>query len=137
MAYRHKVQYYETDKMGFTHHANYIKWMEEARVDYLARIGFGYDKVEESGIMSPVLSVECEYKHSTTFPDEVEIEVRVQEIKGVKFVLAYEMVKVSDGNVCCIGRTKHCFIDASGKIVNIKKVNPELYALLERTAENS
>ena len=38
MAYRHKVQYYETDKMGFTHHANYIKWMEEARVDYLARI---------------------------------------------------------------------------------------------------
>ncbi len=137
MAYRHKVQYYETDKMGFTHHANYIKWMEEARVDYLARIGFGYDKVEESGIMSPVLSVECEYKHSTTFPDEVDIEVRVQEIKGVKFVLAYEMVKVADGTVCCTGRTKHCFIDASGKIVNIKKVNPELYALLERTAENS
>ena len=137
MAYRHKVQYYETDKMGFTHHANYIKWMEEARIDYLARIGFGYDKVEESGIMSPVLSVECEYKHSTTFPDEVEIEVRVQEIKGVKFVLAYEMVKVSDGTVCCIGRTKHCFIDGSGKIVNIKKANPELYALLEGTAENS
>ena len=31
--YRHIVQYYETDKMGITHHSNYIRWMEEARID--------------------------------------------------------------------------------------------------------
>ena len=33
--YRHIVQYYETDKMGITHHSNYIRWMEEARIDFL------------------------------------------------------------------------------------------------------
>ena len=37
--YRHKVQYYETDRMGVTHHSNYIRWMEEARVDLLEQIG--------------------------------------------------------------------------------------------------
>ena len=36
--YNHTVQYYETDKMGITHHSNYIRWMEEARVDFLKQI---------------------------------------------------------------------------------------------------
>ena len=44
--YTHKVNYYETDKMGITHHSNYIRWMEEARIDFLESIGFGYDKLE-------------------------------------------------------------------------------------------
>lgn len=30
--YCHSVKYYETDRMGFTHHSNYVRWMEEARV---------------------------------------------------------------------------------------------------------
>ena len=40
--YIHKVQYYETDKMGLTHHSNYIRWMEEARVAWLEELGFGF-----------------------------------------------------------------------------------------------
>lgn len=51
MAYAHKVQYYETDRMGVTHHSNYIRWMEEARVDFLAQIGWDYAKLEEAGII--------------------------------------------------------------------------------------
>ena len=40
--YQHYVQYYETDKMGVTHHSNYIRFMEEARVDFFKNIGFDY-----------------------------------------------------------------------------------------------
>ena len=40
--YIHKVQYYETDMMGITHHANYIHWMEEARIDFMDQLGFPY-----------------------------------------------------------------------------------------------
>ena len=69
--YVHKVQYYETDRMGITHHSNYIRWMEEARVDYLDQIGFGYDRLEELGVMSPVIGINAEYKESTRFNDEV------------------------------------------------------------------
>jgi acyl-CoA thioester hydrolase len=36
--YSHKVQYYETDKMGITHHSNYVRWMEEARIYFLDKI---------------------------------------------------------------------------------------------------
>ena len=51
--YRHIVQYYETDKMGITHHSNYIRWMEEARIDFLSQIGWSYAKLEEEGIIFP------------------------------------------------------------------------------------
>ena len=53
--YKHKVQYYETDKMGITHHSNYIRWMEEARIDFLSRIGWDYKSMEDSGIISDAL----------------------------------------------------------------------------------
>ena len=33
--YEHKAQYYETDQMGIIHHANYLHWFEEARIDRL------------------------------------------------------------------------------------------------------
>ncbi len=46
MDYMHTVQYYETDKMGITHHSNYIRWMEEARIGFLSQIGWDYLRIE-------------------------------------------------------------------------------------------
>jgi len=40
LPYIRKAQFYETDQMGVIHHANYIHWFEEARVDFLEQIGF-------------------------------------------------------------------------------------------------
>ena len=42
--YEHKAQYYETDQMGIIHHANYLHWFEEARIDMMEQMGMGYDK---------------------------------------------------------------------------------------------
>lgn len=123
--YIHKVQYYETDKMGITHHSNYIRWMEEARVDFLDRIGYGYAKLENDGIISPVVGVECQYKHPTTFDDEVEITVGVEEFKGVRLVIRYQMTNIATGNLVLKGKTMHCFTDINGKPIVLKKHFPE------------
>ena len=98
--YQHKVQYYETDKMGITHHSNYIKWMEEARIDFREKTGFGYDRVETLGIISPVVSVECRYKAVTKFPEQVMIEVFVESFNGVRLTLGYDM-KNKEGKTVC------------------------------------
>ena len=124
--YKHKVQYYETDKMGITHHSNYIRWMEEARVDYLDQIGLGYKKMEEDGIISPVIGVECDYKVSTTFDDRVEIDVKVEEFKGVKLIIGYVMTNIDTNEVVLVGRTKHCFLDKDSKPIILKKSFPEI-----------
>ena len=43
--------------MGITHHSNYIRWMEEARLDFFKKIGFDYLDFEKLGIISPVIGL--------------------------------------------------------------------------------
>lgn len=129
MDYIHTVQYYETDRMGITHHSNYIRWMEEARVDFLSQIGWDYARLEDMGIISPVLSVNCDYKKTTTFSDKVTINVSVKEFKGVKLHLGYEM-KDEDGKVVCLGTSSHAFLNTEGKPIRMKQEYPELFEVL-------
>ncbi len=131
--YEHKVQYYETDKMGIVHHSNYIRWMEEARIDFLDKIGWNYKVMEDNGITSPVTSVESKYKCNTVFGDVISIEVSVTEFKGIRLKLRYVMRK---GDVVVNEATsEHCFLDEEEKIVNIKKVKPEFYETLAGLVE--
>lgn len=126
--YEHKVQYYETDKMGIVHHSNYIRWMEEARIDFLDQIGWNYKVMEDNGIISPVTSVESKYKCNTVFGDVISIEVGVEEFNGIRLKLYYVMKK---GDVVVNEATsEHCFLDTEGRIVNMKKVKPEFYETL-------
>ena len=71
--YEHRVQYYETDQMKVVHHSNYIRWFEEARIDFFEQIGLGYKECEEKGIMSPVTSVSARYKTPVKFYDTVVV----------------------------------------------------------------
>ena len=72
--------------------------MEEARVDFLDQLGWGFEKLEEMGIVSPVSAIQCRYKFSAVFPEIVMINVQLQEFKGVKMKLSYEMKK-EDGTL--------------------------------------
>ncbi len=133
-SYKHTVKYYETDRMGYTHHSNYIRWMEEARIDFMEKMGWSYQKFEEEGIISPVTGIECKYKHSTTFPDEVDIEASVESFRGVKLRLKYVM-KNQNNKVVCTGTSEHCFTDKEGKIIRIDREYPDFYELLCSMAE--
>ena len=128
--YTHKVQYYETDKMGVTHQSNYIRWMEEARVELLDRYGWSYKKLEENGIISPVTNVECKFVSSTTFDDVITIEARIEEVKSVKVKIDYVMTNEA-GKVVCKGKSEHCFLDKNGGFINLTKSYPDFYKTLE------
>ena len=132
--YVRKVNYYETDKMGITHHSNYIRWMEEARIDYLDQAGMGYRKLEEDGVISAVVGIECEYKKATTFGDTVEITVEVEEYTGAKLILSYIMLDAKDRKIVFRGRSKHCFLNNSGRPVILRNLFPEYDTKLKEMA---
>ncbi len=135
--YRHNVKYYETDRMGITHHSNYVRWMEEARVEYLHHIGCDYGETESSGVISPVLSVSCEYKRTTAFGDDVDITVHANEFNGVRLKLEYEMKLAKSGELVCTAVSEHCFVEeGSFKPVNLKKRLPQVYECLKSAAES-
>lgn len=134
--YTHKVQYYETDRMGITHHSNYVRWMEEARMDLLDRMGWSYGRLEASGVGSPVLAVNCRYKHATTYGDVVSIQVKVQEFNGVRLTLWYEMKNAENGELVLEGTTEHCFLGKDMRPVRLKKMLPEFYEKLCNEVQN-
>lgn len=124
--YQHKVHYYETDRMGVTHHSNYIRIMEEARVAYLDAIGASFARIEADGIVSPVMSVEGRFLQPTTFDDLIEVEVFIQEMSLLKLRIGYRMR-------CCgkevfEGSSVHCFLDKQGKAVRIAERYPQFKA---------
>lgn len=121
--YIHTAHYYETDKMGVVHHSNFIRWMEEARVDFLNQLGIPFTGLELDGIFSPVVSVKCHYKHPVKFEDKVKITVKVKEFSGVKLTVSYEMYNETSALLACTGESEHCFISREGKILNIKRVS--------------
>ncbi len=129
--YIHKVHYYETDKMGITHHSNYIRFMEEARMNYLNEAGFTMARLEAEGIVSPVVSLSCDYKCPTTYDDEIEIEVRLTRYTGVRFDLSYVMRNAGTGDVVAEAASAHCFTDAAGRPVAVKKTCPELDGIMK------
>ena len=132
--YKHTVKYYETDRMGFTHHSNYIRWMEEARIDFMDRIGWNYQRFEDEGLISPVTAVECKYRKTTTFPDTVTIGVSVEEFRSIKLRIKYVMSK-ENGDIVCEGASEHCFLNKDGKLVRIDKEYPEFAKLLTQMTE--
>ncbi len=134
--YLHTVQYYETDRMGITHHSNYIRWMEEARVSLLSQMGWPLERLEEMGLSIPVVALDCKYKHPTTFADQVSITVELVKYGGVRMTLSYEMRK-ADGTLACTASSEHCFLDQTGRIVRLQREYPEFFqsfrALLPET----
>ncbi len=135
--YIRKINYYETDKMGITHHSNYIRFMEEARVDFLEQIGCGYAGMERDGVMSPVLGVECLYKRATTFGDEIRIHVGIEEYKRVKLTVFYQMFDNQTNELVFEGKSHHCFTNADGKPIGLARNFPEYDAVLRSLVEDN
>lgn len=135
--YIHTVHYYETDRMGIVHHSNYIRWMEEARVELLSRLGWPLEQLEAMGLSIPVVALDCKYKQPTTFADRVSISVVLVKWGGVRMTLGYEMRK-EDGTPVCTATSQHCFLDREGRIVRLQRDHPELLAaFLALLPENS
>lgn len=126
----HQVQYYETDQMGIVHHSNYIRWFEEARLDFLEQAGLPYALLEQSGIIIPVLEAAAQYKSSVRFGEVVSIHLNLQKFNGLKACFSYEITELNSKRLCTTGTTAHCFLNQQRQLINLKKAEPGVYEKL-------
>lgn len=127
--YIRKTNYYETDRMGIIHHSNYIRWFEEARIDFMNQANAPYVELEAAGVMIPVLGVECTYHSMVRFGDTVEIEMKIVEYTGTRMAITYRVTDQATGALRTTGSSRHCFLGANGRPVSLKKVNPRYDAV--------
>ncbi len=95
------VRYYETDLMGIVHHSNYVRYFECGRIAMLEEMGIPIHKIEESGIMLPVVSVECKYKIPTRMGERLRIVSKVEKMPMAKMEIVNEIYNQKDELVCC------------------------------------
>ena len=139
--YIRSVNYYETDRMAVVHHSNYVRYFEEARVDYLRRNGLDFAELEgKYGIMFPVLEVNCRYHKFARFDDELRIFVRLTAYTGVRFTLEYRAC-FPDGSLCTEGSTGLAILNSSYLPISLKRKFPEVHRrfteLLEADAQRT
>ncbi len=127
LPYKRQAMYYETDQMAIIHHSNYVRWFEEARINYLDQIDLKYSQLEEIGIMIPVLSVSLDFKSSVRFNDSVLITSAITFFNGVKMNIQYKIIDEATGELRTTGESKHCFVDKSFKPIHMKRDYKSVY----------
>ena len=105
------VRYYETDQMGIVHHSNYIRYFECGRTAMLKELGLPLEKIEESGVMLPVVSVECRYKVPAKLGDTLKVVSIIDEIPRAKLVIRNEIYN-PEGYLVCEGSVTLGFINS-------------------------
>lgn len=129
--YRRTVRYYETDQMGIVHHSNYIRFFEEARMDYWEKIGLDYHHMEANGVLVPVLSCSCRYKKPLRFPQTFSVEVSLEEFNGVRFRVSYRVFVDGEKAPVAFGETEHCFADQNMHPIRVEKHYPQILEKIE------
>jgi acyl-CoA thioester hydrolase len=126
--YRRRVRYYETDRMGVVHHSNYLRFLEDARMDWIRDHIITYSEMEKMGIIIPVVSATGKFKSFLRYDDEFAVRIFPAKFTGVRICLRYEVYNTETGVLCYEGESEH-YLAADGdyRPMSIKKKYPELY----------
>ena len=113
----------------------YAIWYEQARTEYFNEIGLRYDEIEASGIMTPLVELNCKYKRPAYYNQEIEIRTKIIQLSPVKITLEYDIYN-KENELINIGTTTLAWADVKTfKVINLKKVNLDMYKKLEELVE--
>ena len=118
----YRVIYGDTDQMGVVYYANYLRWFEQGRSEFLRQIGLPYPVIEQQGIHFPVVEVACRYTHSARYDDVIRIATELTNLGRASLSFNYRIARASDGCLLATGTSKHACIDHSGRVARIPEI---------------
>ena len=85
-----RVYYEDTDMAGIVYHANYLKFIERARSEWVKGMGIDQNALREhEGVVFVIRRIEADFRASARFDDELVVQTRVQSVSGVRLVARY------------------------------------------------
>jgi acyl-CoA thioester hydrolase len=98
--FRFRVAYSDTDQMGVMHHSNYLKYFEMARYELFRDMGLSYAKIENDGVIMPVIQVNVDYRRPAVYDQQIQIETRIVLNKGPRILFAADMFDEAGEIIC-------------------------------------
>lgn len=96
--------------MSFVYHGNYVKYFEMGRIDWLNKLGFSYKKMEEDGILLPVIDLKINFKKSALFDDKLSLTTKL--VKTPSYMIEFDYKIFRDEQLITTGYTKLIFLNA-------------------------
>lgn len=106
-----RSRYGETDKMGYVYYGRYLEYFEVARTEMIRSYGLSYRKMEDEGVMLPVIHAELEYKSPVFYDEEIIIRVLVFDTPGVRLKTYYKVIAKERDQLCVLGEVSLCFMN--------------------------
>jgi acyl-CoA thioester hydrolase len=117
-----RIHYHDTDCGGVVYYGNYLKFLEEARTDFLEGIGLSVKALMDQGVLFVVRRQEIEYKHPAVYGDMLDIKTWIKEVSAVRIQFAYE-INNQNGQLLSKAVTDMVCV---GKDFKIRELPPEL-----------
>lgn len=111
--FHHRVPFYETDAMGVVHHANYVRYLELARIAWMDDHDRPYREYVAEGFHFSTTRVEVDYRRPAVFDDVVEVTTWLDWVRGASLAMRYELKRGPD--LLATGATEHALVDTAGR----------------------
>lgn len=137
--YSRRVKYYETDRMGVVHHSNYLRFLEDARMEWIDDNVMRYSEMERMGIIIPAVSAMGNFRSFLRFDDPFAVEIQLILYTGVRISFRYVVRNTDTGEVCYDGETTHYFSSDENNYrpISIKRKFPELHKKIQAMLEDA
>jgi acyl-CoA thioester hydrolase len=117
-----RVIYGDTDQMGVVYYANYLRFFEAGRNEFIRAKGLRYRDFEATyKLWLPVTEASVRYLQPARYDDLLRIETSLEEMRRVSATFSYRLVR-EDGQLLVTGRTVHACIDLEGKLRRLPEV---------------
>lgn len=104
------MRFHETDAMGVVHHATYLLYLEDARVDYLRALGKPYSTLRDvDRIEFAVIGIDVRYRAPLQFDEVFTVHAGLSAVRRATFSLEYRLER--DSVVVLVGQTRHATLE--------------------------
>lgn len=127
----HKVEiriiYADTDQMGIVYHANYFRFLEIARNEFIRDLGMSYKDFESKGVYLPVKEAFIDFKSPIRYDDIIVVHAEIEKLKHVSLKMAYEIYGLENNILHAKAYTLHPFVNKEGRVI---KPSANLYNII-------
>lgn len=124
------VRFNEADPLGIVWHGHYIRYFEDGREAFGATHGLSYLDVYKQGFVTPIVSVQCDFKRSVRYGDKVIVETNYIPSEAAKMEFKYRLFNAATGELAATGSSVQVFLDKEASVLQL--TNPPFFETWKR-----
>jgi len=117
-----RIYYEDTDCGGVVYYANYLKYFERARTQYLEERGFSVKQLMDEGTVFVVVHAELTYRSPARYGDTLTIDTSVTDLSSASLMFSHVVKDKQSGRVVVEGSARLAATNGNGKVTRLDKV---------------